>query len=314
MVSLPLPWSRRFEIEKKRELSLEETKDGVLTIIPGDLKKAESETVIRIDKQATADKIYYKILRVYFTGYKKIILSGDLTEEQMDFLDIIHRRIVGLEVTEQKKDQIILTDLLKPEDVDLDKILNQMFSFITVMTNEIIAHIDDNKSPRDKILQRDSIIDRNHNLAYRSCNMALKDSLYLQKLRKTTNEILVVSRIIRNLDMIGTILVGISYLLNTEVTEGMKKYYYRVFDKDKKMNKILQKYLKNWLGYFKSIKRALREKDVEMAIDLYVKRFEFGVEIKKQDAKPNEHLTQIINFIEQLDRMSALILRDFMMY
>ena len=307
-----MSWSRRFDIERKRELTVNEMSDGSLLIIPGDLEKREEEIRIPILKQDTDDEIYYKILRKYLDGYKKIILVGNLTDEQMDFIQVIHRRIVGLEVTEQKKDQIILTDLLKPEDVDLDKIVNQMFSFIIAMTNDIIIHIKEEKPLGDKILDRDSVTTRNHNLAYRCCIMALKDSIYLGKLKKTTKEILIISRIIRYLDMICTILVGISYLINTEMTEGMKKYHYKLLEKDKKLDKALGKYLKNWLTYFKTIKNLLKKKNVEKAAELYTGRFDYRFEPDK-DFKSGEYLTNIINFTEQLNRMSSLILRDFIM-
>jgi len=293
---------------------MEENQDGSLLITPGDIKKLEGEIQIPITKEITPDEIYYKILREYFQGYKKIILIGDFTDEQMDFIGIIQKRIVGLEVTDQKKNQIIITDLLRPENVDLDKIVNQMFSFITAMANDIITHISEGKSPGDKILDRDSITTRNHNLAYRCCTMALKDSIYLGKIKKTTNEILVLSRIIRYLDMIGTILVGISYLINIEMTEGMKKYHYKVFERDEKLNRLLGKYLKKWLRYFKSTKKALKEKDIKKATDLYIRRFEFGFNPENQKITPGEHLTNITNLTEELNRMSSFILRDFIMY
>jgi len=291
---------------------MEETENGTLTIIPGDMKKTEEQTTILIRNEMNADIIYYEILRAYFDGYVRIILSGKLTDEQMDFLEIIHKRIVGLEVIEQKKDQIIIADLLRPEDVDLDKIINQMFSFITAMASDIIIHINEGKSPRDKIIDRDSVTTRNYNLAYKCCTMALRDSMYLSKLKKTTNEIMILSRIIRYLDMIGTTLVGISYLINTKMTKGMKKYHYTVFEKDKNLNKSIEKYLRNWLKYFRSIKIVLQEKNFEKTINLYMKRFE--IILKTKNSKSIEHLTHATNLTEQLNKMSSLILRDFMMY
>ncbi|MBD3155230.1 MAG: hypothetical protein GF368_01065 [Candidatus Aenigmarchaeota archaeon] len=232
----------------------------------------------------------------------------------MDFIQVIHRRIVGLEVTEQKKDEIILTDLLKPEDVDLDKVVNQMFSFVIAMTNDIISHINQGKSPKDKILDRDSVTTRNHNLAYRCCNMALRDSIYLGKLKKTTKEILIISRIIRYLDMIGTILVGISYLINMEMTEGMKKYHYKAFERDEKLNKKLGGFLKKWLSYFKKTKKVLKKNDIKEATELYLKRFNYIFSTNIQGVKSPEHLTNMVDLTDQLNSMSSLILRDFMMY
>ncbi|OGI15932.1 hypothetical protein A3K63_01080 [Candidatus Micrarchaeota archaeon RBG_16_49_10] len=313
MVSLPLSWSRRFEIDKKRELSLQETEDGILSIIPGDMKNVKDETSISITKTTTSDKIYYRILRAYLSGYSRITLFGELNDEQMDFLDIIHKRIVGLEVTEQQEDRIVLTDLLKPEDVSLDKIVNQMFSFITVMVKDIISDIEQGIKPGDKILDRDSITVRNHNLAYRCCNMALKDSVYLGRLRKKTNEILVLSRIVRSLDMIGTILIGISYLINDEMTAGMRKHHYKILEKDEETTKILLDYLKKWLLYFQDTKMVLRERNIEKATNLYIKRFDYKIKVAKGTRKP-EYLSHITDFCNQLNMMTALILRDFIMY
>lgn len=283
-------------------------------IIPGNIEKIEKEASIPIMKEDSADKIYYKILRAYFSGCKRIILVGNLTDQQMNFIELVQKRIVGLEVSEQKKNQIILSDLLKSEDVDLDKILHQMFSFVMVMGNDILSHIEEGRQPWDKILDRDSVTARNHNLAYRCCSMALKDSVYLGKLKKTTDQILVISRIVRYLDMIGTILVGMSYLINTEMTEGMRKFYYKAYPKDEKLNKILAQYLKKWLSYMKSIKTTIKDQNIEKAIELYVRRFEFRITFNRKDLKDGEHLASIIDSCEQLNRMSSLILRDFLVY
>jgi len=306
-----MPWSRRFDIPENRDLTMQEMSDGSLRIIPGDIHEEEKESKIPILKEDTEDRIYYKILREYLEGAKKITLVGNLNDEQMDFIQVIHRRIVGLEVTEQTENEIVLTDLLKPEDVDLDKIVNQMFSFNIAMTKDILTHIQDGKSPGDKILDRDSVTTRNHNLAYRCCFSALKDSIYLSKLGKITKDILIYSRIIRYLDMIGTTLVGISYLINTEMTEGMRKYHYRVFDKDGKLNEALTDYLEEWLDYFRSVKKVLKNGNLDQATELYIQRFDLRFD--SDGLEKGEHLTNVVNFTDQLNRMSSLIVRDFMM-
>ena len=148
----------------------------MLTIIPGDLKIGEKQFFINIDKKMGVDEIYYQILRGYSQGYSKIILSGELSDEQLDILEMVTKRIVGLEVSEQKTNQIILSELIKIEEVDLDKIINQMLSFIIIMGKDILSYAKKGVDPGDRILDKNSLITRNHNLAYRACNIALKDS------------------------------------------------------------------------------------------------------------------------------------------
>lgn len=308
MVSLPLAWSRRFDIDKKREVEIQESEDGSLLIIPGDIKKTEKEFLINIDKTMNSDKIYYKILKAYTLGYSKIIVSGELTDEQLDFLDMVHKRIVGLEVSEQKPNQIIFTDLLRIEDVNIDKIINQMFSFIGMMGKDILEWIKKDEEPGDRILDKNSLIVRNHNLAFKACNLALKDSLYLGKLNKTTNEILVISRILRHLDNIGINLIVFSYLLNKQQTPGMKKFNYKVYENKKR--KLMYKLLKVWLKLFYETKKAVIKRDREKITDLYVRRFENTYNnFKKYD----EFTIALKNIFEQMIRNTHLILRDEIM-
>jgi len=59
--------------------------------------------------------------------------------------------------------------------------------------------------------------------------IALRASAYLSKTGKTTNEILFISRILRHIDNIGINLIACSYLLNKEMTLGMKKLHYKTF-------------------------------------------------------------------------------------
>ncbi len=255
-----------------------------------------------------ADKIYYKILKAYSQGYTKIIVSGELNDEQLDFLDMVHKRLVGLEVTEQKNNQIIFTDLLKIEDVNIDKIINQMFSFIEIMGKDLLFCIKNNIDPGDRILDKNSLIVRNHNLAYKACNLALKDSVYLSKIGKTTNDILVISRITRYIDNIGINLIALSYLINKEMTPGMKKFHYKIIKQKNK--KIMYKHIKKWLILFHKSKKAINSKNFEKISDLYIRRFETVFEYNKEI---DEFTVALANIFEQLTRNTYLILRDFIM-
>jgi len=279
----------------------------VLTIIPGDLKIGEKQFFINIDKKMGVDEIYYQILRGYSQGYSKIILSGELSDEQLDILEMVTKRIVGLEVSEQKTNQIVLSELIRIEEVDLDKIINQMLSFIIIMGKDILSYAKKGVDPGDRILDKNSLITRNHNLAYRACNIALKDSVYLSKIKKTTNEILIISRILRHIDNIGINLIACSYLLNKEMTHGMKKFHYKTFEHTNR--KFVYKNLKKWLLLFIQIKKLVRDKNYEKAAELYMKRFDLSFET----GEFNEFTSAAVMILDQLYRNSYLVLRELFM-
>ncbi|MEO0281457.1 MAG: hypothetical protein ABIN05_03810 [candidate division WOR-3 bacterium] len=300
-------WARKFEIESKRDIEVQERDDGTLLFIPGDIQQTEKQTIIHVNKEVNPDKIYYKILRAYSQGFTKIILSGDLTDEQTDFIEMMHKRIVGLEIVEQKKNQIILKDLIKIDDIDIDNVIRQMMSFISFMGKDILNSIKSNVEIGDKIMDKNSLIVRNHNLAFKICNAALKDSLYLNKLKKTPSEILIISRIARHLDNIGINLIALSYLLNDKQTAGMKKFHYQTIQKTKNSRKIAYKYTKKWLEYFLTAKKAINSKDFDKISDLYINRFS----MKFEDEKKDQFSIEISNIFSDLVKNTYLILREF---
>jgi hypothetical protein len=288
-------------------LEVQETEDGLLTITPGDLRVEEKQFFINIDKKMGIDEIYYKILRGYSQGHSKIILSGELTDEQLDILEMVSKRIVGLEVSEQKTNQMVLSELIRIEEVDLDKIINQMLSFIIIMGKDILSYAKKGVDPGDRILDKNSLITRNHNLAFRVCNIALKNSAYLSKVGKTTNDILIISRVLRHIDNIGINLIACSYLLNKEMTPGMKKFHYKTFEQTNR--KFIYKSLKKWLLLFVKIKKIVKSRDYKKAAELYIKRFELSFEADEF----NEFTSAAVMVFDQLSRNSYLILREFLM-
>ncbi len=313
VVSLPLPWIRRFGIEKNRDLELEETGEGSLEIFP-ERRRVEEEISIKITKEMDADIIYYKVLRAYITGFKKIILTGVNQKEQFNVIGIIHKKFTGLEVTDQTEDSITLTDMLRMEDVSLDKMMSQQFSLLEIMGSDIISYIEDGKELGDSILEKDAVLDRVNNLAYRSCNLALRDSRYLRDMKKDINQVLAIARILRNLEFLGNLLIGVSYLTNTKMSRGMEKYHYPLFEKSKIMDKIILDYLKKWLSYFKNIRKAVVKMDPDTAAELYIQRFAEKLDAEKYKVPYNKHFNFILTFAEQINRNTSSIVRDMILF
>jgi phosphate uptake regulator len=310
VVSLPLSWSRRFGIDKNRELEMEETEKGEL-IISGQRHPEETEATITVSRGMGPDRIFYKVQKQYLIGVKKIRVRGITSSEQFTVLSDVRKKLMGLEVTDQKGDEILFSDILRIEDIDISKHLSSMFSFLEIMADDIIVHIKKKREPGDILLERDSAVDREHNIIYRCCNLAMKDSHYLRSTGKTTNQLVAIARIIKNLEFLGNILIAMSYMINTSATEGMNRYFFKVHKRDDAYNKIILGYMEKWLSYFKQARRAVIKSDPNLAAELYIKRFDYKLKID-YGLINDGHISTISSIGEHLNRETSAIMRELM--
>lgn len=305
MVSLPQAWSRRYEIEKNRELSIEEA-EGSLKISPGSLTVKDSSIIIKIEDM-NVDKIYYSVQSAYFKGFKKINLIGILSKTQFKVIERIQKMLSGLEVVEQTENSLTFSDVLEKESLDIDKNLNYIFSLLINMGSEIAEYIEHGEEPEDKITNMGHLCKRACNLVNRCCNIAIKDSNFLMKNQKTLHEIIIITRILKDLEMLIMHLEGLSFMINTKETEAMKQFHYPAFKKDPKVYKTIEENMKRWVTYFKQIQIATMKKDSEKAMDLYVKRFE--EKMAKEDVQ-SRHMNYVITLIQMINRNTNSIIRD----
>lgn len=312
VVSLPLPWTRRFGVEKGSELEMEETGSGGILISSGSFLE-EGGAAIAVTKKMDSRRIFYSILREYLKGKRKIRVNGIGSGEQFHVIELVNRRLMGLEITEQGEDELLFSDMLRIEEASMDKLLSSMLSFIESMTEDIIGHIEDGREPGDKLLERDIVVDRTGYLIYRCCNLALRDSRYMKSTGKETSQILAISRVIKSLELIGNVLIGLSYGLNTELTPGMKKYHYPVFERNNKLNKLTAEELRKWLSFFGEMRKALVKMDSGYARELYVNRFGSKLNVSDRGFEPSKQLNYVTSQANHLNRNTSDILRDLML-
>ncbi len=319
-ISLPKGWIDRFGLDSSREIELEEMDSGMLNITAGKNKEQESTVAISINKEDPMEKIYAKIYRAYIQGFKKITVTGHQNKDQFKVIDEVQKKLTGLEVIEQSGDRIVFKDFIHLEDIDLNRFTGSIFNHLIGMATEIIEDIADGIDAEDKIRDMDCAVDRTTSLVFRCLNLALDDSSYMKKIGKNTHELMITSRIIKNLEKIGNILVGISYYMNEKQTPKMKEYGYILFKNDRTISSYTAKFLKSWIDYIKPIRDALFNKKTDLAISIYTKRrsketmnlvFRMEDELKTKKSDVNvEHVGKLESHFEAVISLSYDIAKD----
>ncbi|MCK5373254.1 MAG: phosphate uptake regulator PhoU [Candidatus Aenigmarchaeota archaeon] len=319
-ISLPKGWVDRFGLDSSKEIELEEIDNGMLNITAVKNKEQESEVIIHIEKVEPMEKIYSKIYRAYIQGFRKIALTGNFDRNQFEVISEVQKNLTGLEVIEQSGKRIVFKDFIHLEDVDIEKFTSSIFNHLIGMATEIINDISEDIETGDKIRDMDCAVDRTTNLIFRCLNLALRDSSYMKKIGKSTHELMITSRIIKNLEKIGNMLVGISYYMNEKQTPRMKEYGYILFKRDRKINSYTIEFLKNWIEYIKPIRDALFNKKTDVAISVFINRrsrktmniiFNMQDELKEKKAEVNiEQIGKLESHFEPIVSLSYGIAKD----
>ncbi len=319
-ISLPKGWIDRFGLDSSKEIELEEMDSGMLGITAGKNKEQESEEIIHIEKEEPMDNIYAKIYRAYIQGFRNIIITGHPDREQFKVISEVQRNLTGLEVIEQSGNRIVFKDFIHLEDIDMDRFTSSIFNHLIGMATEITEDISKDIETGDKIRDMDCAVDRTANLVFRCLNLALRDSSYMKKIGKSTHELMITSRIIKNLEKIGNMLVGISYYMNEKQTPRMKEYGYILFKRDRKINSYTIEFLKNWIEYIKPIRDALFNKKTDVAISVFINRrsrktmniiFNMQDELKEKKAEVNiEQIGKLESHFEPIVSLSYGIAKD----
>ncbi|MCK5373404.1 MAG: phosphate uptake regulator PhoU [Candidatus Aenigmarchaeota archaeon] len=319
-MSLPKGWAQRFSLEKSKEIEIEENSDGTLNITAGKNTAQESEETIYIEKEESMEKIYAKIYRAYIQGFRKIALTGHFDTNQFEVISEAQKNLTGLEVIEQSGKRIVFKDFIHLEDVDIEKFTSSIFNHLISMATEITEDVSKDIETGDKVRDMDCAVDRTTNLIFRCLNLALRDSSYMKKIGKSTHELMITSRIIKNLEKIGNMLVGISYYMNEKQTPRMKEYGYVLFKRDRKINSYTIEFLKNWIEYIKPIRDALFNRKTDVAISIYTGRrsrktmniiFKMQDELKEKRAKVNiEYIGKLESHFEPTISLSYDIAKD----
>jgi len=175
IVSLPKWWVLKSNLKKNDKVNMIVKEDGTLVIFPEELrKKFEKSKVIQITEDANSDDILRILVGTYMAGFSTIhlksssIIPPPIKREIRKFTKIA----IGVEIVEEREEEIIIKDLLNPREIPILKGLRRMYEIATEMHRHIIeAYKNEDLELLEDIISRDTEIDRLYWLIARQYHM-----------------------------------------------------------------------------------------------------------------------------------------------
>jgi phosphate uptake regulator len=187
IVSLPIKWVRDCGLNSGDTLTLIPQNDFTLLLSADskvDNKKLES--VIEISQEDTPEDNFRILVSHYLAGYDIIRLVSSKGFHALDrkfFKDVTRQRLIGIEVIEESRNEIILQSLMNYQELPLDKALQNMSRLITSMLEDVMLALKnhDLELARD-IVNRDNEVDRFYLLTVRQLKAAVEDPKLAEKI------------------------------------------------------------------------------------------------------------------------------------
>ena len=154
VISLPKIWTDSQNIQKGDVIYFEENDKGNLTISPRDLEERTSRQIVKLNVDGLSLKqIQLEMVAAYIKEFSKLILTGKEISKRSKELRRMMRELMGVEVIEQTKTNIIAKDFLNIKEIKLEDIRRRLDS---VVRNMIIdSKLGEGESSYQDVINRD---------------------------------------------------------------------------------------------------------------------------------------------------------------
>ncbi len=173
LVILPKEWILRHKLNKGDPVVVAEREDGCLIIDPRFPRAGETRsTTIKIEHN-----LRWAITSTYLLGFDEIRVVSEkpITNSQREDLKRIIKRFVGMEVTDEDDQQVMIQCLVDPFTLPVNKAMKRMNLIASRMLNDAVdAYFGGLKELADDVVQRDEEVDRLFFLIVRELRSAIQ--------------------------------------------------------------------------------------------------------------------------------------------
>lgn len=169
-VSLPKKWVTANQLKKGDLLSV--SAQGSTICLQTGAKAAKPEAIIDVSKPLLSRSL----ITAYLSGYDVIRLQSDtrIPKEKKDEIKAILPTLMGMEIVEETGTELLLRDLLDPQEVDVKKTIRRAYTIAASMHKDAAKALRDaDKALAEEVIQRDREVDRLYFLTVRQLKKAL---------------------------------------------------------------------------------------------------------------------------------------------
>lgn len=155
IVSLPRAWAERNGVGRGSALYVGEDEAGNLLLSPRKTGKGKTEYVIEAMKGG--DLTLRKIISCYVAGADTIVVKG---EGAGAAAEEARRKLSGLEIVEEEKDEIKLRIIDFGDELDVDKLIEREFKVTHKMLKLTASVFEGNLGAMEEVKERERDVDR----------------------------------------------------------------------------------------------------------------------------------------------------------
>lgn len=192
-VTLPKSWIQRARILPGDVVGCAPQADGSLAIFP----HAKGDRVLQEYELALTDKdpelVFRKLIAAYLSGYDviRITSKGPISATMRHEIRRVARRVMGLEIVEERPNGISLQDFLDPREFHMEKAVRRMGLLTQAMQEEAIQALKDPVPEHvESVDERDDEVDRLYWLVNKQYHALLRDASFASKTGLTASQAL----------------------------------------------------------------------------------------------------------------------------
>jgi len=134
IVSIPSEFMKKHKLQKGATVRLEEAEDH-LKIFPNIEPKHEEPKTTSIKFQ-NISQLNLQLVSAYLNNYKKIIIAGEISSDELDKVREIVQDFVALEIIQQSPGQIVLMDYLNSNDISVQDTIRRIDRTLMAMMED----------------------------------------------------------------------------------------------------------------------------------------------------------------------------------
>jgi len=175
IVSLPKWWVERSGLKKNDAVNIVPREDGSLILFPGNVKRLREKCkVIHISNDAESPWLLRILVGTYMAGFSEIRIKSRLPLQPFMKREIrkFTKIAIGVEIVEERENEVIIKDLLNPVEIPILKGLRRMYEISTEMhKHALLAFQTKDFELVEDVIARDSEVDRLYWLIARQYHM-----------------------------------------------------------------------------------------------------------------------------------------------
>ncbi len=165
IISLPKSWADRNGIKAGTEAAISENEDASLTI---SMRSRNEDYVARINNSKNVEKSLQRIIAAYLAGANRIVLKGDNSATVAEEARLL---LSGVEISEEKSDEITLDIFYKDKNIGIDALLRRMHTGCLTLIQLCSRMKEGETELKDEVERREKEIDRLYILLLRALSM-----------------------------------------------------------------------------------------------------------------------------------------------